>query len=77
MQREIRSMRKEDLTALHMGLGMWIRNRFGLWLGNYELIESAAKALGAEGPLRVHPDDISHLIIVRLWEELREGKRVS
>jgi len=30
-QTRIRMMRREELFQLHFGLGMWIRNYFGLW----------------------------------------------
>ena len=40
---KIRHMKKEELIDLHFGLGMWIRNNFGLLQGNKELLEDCAK----------------------------------
>lgn len=34
-------MRKDELFQLHFGLGMWIRNNWGLWKGNKELLSNA------------------------------------
>jgi len=36
---KIKSMSDDDLTDLHFGLGQWIRNEFGLWNENYELMK--------------------------------------
>ena len=36
---ELRGMSKEGLLTLHHELGMCIRNSFGLWEGNTELLE--------------------------------------
>src|ERR1700690_4191577 len=33
--------KKDHLDYLHFGLGLWIRNRYGLWRGNEKLILSA------------------------------------
>lgn len=34
----IKNMSEDDLIELQFGLGMAIRNNFGLWAENYELI---------------------------------------
>ncbi len=63
---EIRSMARDDLAGLHMGLGMAIRNEFGLWGGNDALSRAAcAKA-------SCHPDDVSMTIIEAVWNHLRQ-----
>ena len=54
----------QDLVALHLGLGMWIRNNLGLWSENSALLESA-RAQNA--------DDASVVIIEALWRWLREA----
>ena len=58
---------QEELITLHFGLGMWIRNNFGLWQGNTALRNSLA--LGHPG---IHPDDASMVIIEAVWRRLRE-----
>lgn len=49
----------------HFGLGMWVRNRLGLWQGNQALM----KELGAW-----HPDDASAPILDALVAYLRKHK---
>jgi Domain of unknown function (DUF6794) len=62
----IRFMKKEeDTTALHFGLGLWIRNRYGLRRGNEKLLVSACG-------FRCQPDDASGKIIDAVWETLRK-----
>jgi hypothetical protein len=58
-------MKEEDATALHLGLGLWIRNRYGLWRGNEKLIVSACG-------FQCHPDDASAKIIEAAWQELHK-----
>ena len=55
----------DDLVLLHMSLGVWIRNNFGLWLGNKELLKSC----GAED---IHPDKASRIIIEALYRKLKK-----
>ena len=59
---EITAMSKDDLIALHFGLGMWIRNNLGLWGGNRKLLQATGKE---------HPDDASGVIIDALWQRLQ------
>ncbi|MEO6694564.1 MAG: DUF6794 domain-containing protein [Ignavibacteria bacterium] len=58
----IRSTSKDDLIFLHFGLGIKIRNDFGLWEGNRELLADSGKA---------HPDDVSSILIRKSLEKLR------
>ncbi|MHA1918479.1 MAG: DUF6794 domain-containing protein, partial [Promethearchaeota archaeon] len=46
----------------------WVRNEFGLWQGNDELLKSCAK----KDPL-IHPDDVSSIIIEELWKKLNKN----
>jgi hypothetical protein len=64
-KRLLRETTKEDLIKFHMGWGMAIRNGFGLWRGNDELIESAC----GKG---CHPDDASMVIIEAVWAALQK-----
>lgn len=65
-RRGLRSMAEPDLIELHMGMGMGIRNEFGLWRGNESLLRDCDTT---------HPDDCSQLIIERVWERLRRDER--
>ena len=53
-----------DLIQYHHGWGTGIRNSFGLWRGNTELLKSAC---GSED---CHPDDASMEIIFGVWNRL-------
>ena len=60
---KIAAMSQDDLVALHLGMGMWIRNNLGLWSENSALLQSARAQ---------NPDDASVVIIEDLWQRLRE-----
>lgn len=62
---ELAAMPEEDLPLTHFGIGLHIRNHYGLWGGNRELIEDAC------GDLACHPDDASGRIVKALWKRLR------
>ena len=66
---QIAKMTQDDLAGLHFSLGLGIRNEFGLWAGNKDLLESCTSLVGQE---IIHPDDASALIIKELWKKLRE-----
>ena len=57
---------EKDLIMFHFGLGAYIRNEFGLWQGNTELLKSCEKE-----SIFVHPDEFSSIIIEALWKKLR------
>jgi hypothetical protein len=59
----ISAMAESELVSLHMSLGAWIRNNFGLWSGNRPLLESTGEP---------NADDASMVIIVAVWRRLRE-----
>ena len=59
---EIKNTPQEDLILLHFGLGTTLRNTLDLWHGNEALCNDAG---------RVHPDDVSLIIIEALWKKLR------
>ena len=66
---QIAKMSQKDLILLHFSLGLGIRNEFGLWAGNKDLLESCAIVVGEKN---IHPDDASSVIITELWKKLRE-----
>jgi hypothetical protein len=55
---------QENLSMLHLGWGMGIRNSFGLWRDNDDLLNSC-------GDRDMHPDDCSAIIMREVWKELR------
>ena len=61
---EIREISEAGLPLLHFGQGQYIRNQFGLWQGNSELL----KVCGSE---EMHADHASAVIIMHLWLRLQ------
>ncbi len=61
-QAAIAAVPETELIQLHFGLGQWIRNQFGLWNENPELLKATGKP---------HPDDASTVIIRAFWQRLR------
>lgn len=59
---QISQMTEDDLSGMHLGLGMWIRNNFGLWGANAELIADTGED---------HADNASGVILYALWQRLR------
>ena len=64
---KIADMMEDQLIDMHFGLGMWIRNVFGLWGGNFELLESC-------GSRDMAPDGASSVILTALWKSLRQDR---
>ena len=62
-QAKIAVISEDELTMLHFGLGQWIRNNFGLWQGNLQLLAATGQT---------HPDDASGVIINAFWQRLRD-----
>jgi len=59
---EIAALQEDDLIDLHFGLGLAIRNAFGLHdIGSKLLAYCGTK----------HPDDAAGVIIKKLWEQLQ------
>lgn len=67
VQEAIKQTNYQDLIKYHFGLGMYIRNEFGLWAGNYALLKSCGSA-------DTHPDNASMVIIQALWNKLQGDK---
>jgi hypothetical protein len=59
----LRDTKKEDLILLHHGWGTGIRNDFGLWRGNTNLMADCHAQ---------HPDDASMVIIKAVWQKLQK-----
>ncbi|WP_018609458.1 DUF6794 domain-containing protein [Uliginosibacterium gangwonense] len=61
---KISRMPEKDLLFLHFGLGIWIRNNFGLWTEGSPLLAATQQPSA---------DDASMVIIRALWERLQEA----
>jgi len=59
----LKETERDDLIKYHHGWGTGIRNSFGLWGANDELIKSICNT-------PCHPDDASMKIIEAVWDEL-------
>lgn len=68
---EIAVMPKDKLFNLHFGLGLAIRNAFGLHVPGSKLLASCNQTLHPGALYNVvHPDDASGVIIKALWRNL-------
>lgn len=65
----IANMKWQELSMLQSTLGRYIRDKFGLWSGNEELMKSCRFAAKK---LNLREDDASATIIRRLWIRLKE-----
>ena len=61
----MRSGSESDMGQYHFGLGMWMRNSWGLWGGS-----RLAQWFGSQGI--THPDDMSGIILNSFWRHLND-----
>ncbi len=61
------------MINLHINLGEYIRNDFGLWHGNKGLMTSYCFITKMD---KIHEDTASTIIIEELWKRLRETHRL-
>jgi hypothetical protein len=66
---EFKQGKEAELVKYHFGLGMWMRNNWGLWTGSR--LADYFRSLGI-----VHPDDMSGIIITSFYRHLK-GKPVK
>ncbi len=64
-QDELQQTTYHQLARFHHGLGTWIRNTFGLWGGNQELLAACGR-----DPLDA--DGASWVILEAAWQRLRD-----
>jgi hypothetical protein len=64
----IATMRPEEVDHLRSGLGDYIKQNFGLYSGNTELLQSCAEVGHLARPL---PDEACAVILRALWKDLR------
>jgi hypothetical protein len=62
---KMKSGTEDDMIQYHFGLGMWIRNNWGLWGGS-----RLAKWFNGQGIY--HPDDMSGIILDSFWRHLNQ-----
>jgi hypothetical protein len=62
-------MEEDELAAVNLTIGAYIRRKFGLWSGNQGLMASCRNVSGNKN---LHEDDASAVIIGELWKQLRE-----
>lgn len=61
------SMSRSDMISAHMSLGMYIRNKYGLW--NQKNIAKYKKQFP-----NVHPDDLSFHMMVEIQKVIKSNK---
>jgi hypothetical protein len=62
------NMAEVELSVLHTTVGEYIRNEFGLWSGNKDLMTSCCFFAKRD---KVSEEDASSIIIRELWKRLR------
>ncbi len=60
---EMKNGSEREMIRYHRGLGMWMRNNWGLWKGSG--LSSYFNKLGID-----HPDDMSGIILNSFWRHL-------
>jgi hypothetical protein len=65
----IANMQESDLIYLHLTLGNYIRNTFGLLTGNETLMQNCKDILGKK---KIQVDEASYVIIRSLWKRVHE-----
>jgi hypothetical protein len=69
----IANMAEIELSVLHKTTGEYIRNEFGLWSGNKDLMTSCCFFAKRD---KVSEDEASMIIIRELWKRLRKTHRI-
>jgi hypothetical protein len=69
----IANMAEVELSVLHTTLGEYIRNEFGLWSGNEDLLISCCFMVKRD---KVSQDEASSIIIRELWKRLKESHKL-
>jgi hypothetical protein len=74
----LKNTAEEDLALFNHGLGTYIRNEFGLWANNGELLKSCGSQMMPDSAyddylmMMVNPDEASMVIIKALWGRLQD-----
>jgi hypothetical protein len=67
------NMAEVELSTLHTTLGEYIRNEYGLWSGNNDLLTSCCFIAKKD---KVSEDEASSVIVRELWKRLRETHKL-
>jgi hypothetical protein len=70
----IRHLSEGELITLHFSLGLYVRNEFGLWQGNGELLTSCFPDVTDPYMLSIikqDPDQASGVVVDTLWRRLQ------
>ena len=75
-KRTLRGTKKEELAKFNFGMGVYIRNKFGLFDGNDALMKACA--LSQHGEIYNifygdDPDSAAGVIIEAVWKELKNA----
>jgi len=70
---KIAKLKEEQLVSLYFSLGEYIRNAFGLWSGNRELMESCRNMSGMK---ELQEDDASAFIVKEFLKRVHETYRL-
>lgn len=62
---QLREMPRYNVDHCHFALGMYLRDKFGLWRDNRELLKSCGSAY-------LDPDSASQVIIQTAWKRLQK-----
>ena len=68
----LRDSSDDDLVCFHFGLGLFIRNAFGLNSGNNALLAACARTDGNNLPYLPDPDSATMVIMEALVRRLRK-----
>jgi hypothetical protein len=69
----IANMAEIELSVLHTTTGEYVRNEFGIWSGNKDLMTSCCFFAKRD---KVSENDASSIIIKELWKRLRKTHRI-
>jgi hypothetical protein len=69
----VANMSRNELSGIHLSLGRYIMDNFGLLTGNRELMESCRSV--SKEILR-HEEDAAAVIITALWEKLQQTHKL-
>ena len=75
-KRTLRGTNKEELAKFNFGMGVYIRNKFGLFDGNDALMKACALSQHGEVYNIFYgddPDSAAGVIIEAVWKELKSA----
>ena len=70
---ELANLSEDDLVQLHFTDMVFLRNQFGLWLNNIDLLDDCRKATGQTF---MQPEEAPVVIIKELWKHLKKSHRM-